>query len=147
MVRQFDDKKLNLAKADGIAPKSEPVSEFGACMGYSPDVPGSYEFLIKNGLILARKVVHVVSVHSPFGWKPRIAPSVDSSSFIGVQGDVQDDPLAPEANSSVAVVMEDDVVVPLVDMPISDMVVESPAGDVAISAAPPCDPYFSGAEL
>ena len=67
MVRQFDDKKHALAKVDGIHPKNEPVSEFGVCMGYSSDVPGSYVFLLENGFILAHKVVHVVNVHSPFG--------------------------------------------------------------------------------
>jgi hypothetical protein len=70
MVRQFPLKQRQFARENDQFSKEVSRAELGVMMGYSPSVPGSYDFLLGNGEIVPREVIEVVQVH-PWDWKRR----------------------------------------------------------------------------
>ena len=68
MVQEFDAKRAAEAKKNDVPAANIPTAELGVCMGYSPEVPAAFIFLLANNSIVPRRVVGIVQVH-PFNWR------------------------------------------------------------------------------
>ena len=51
LVTMLDSKLVAVAAALGISLKDVEKSEIGACLGFSSNTPGAYDFLLENGSI------------------------------------------------------------------------------------------------
>ena len=76
MVQQYKDKISKQAQELDINAGSVPKAELGVCMGEDPSHRGSYIFLVANGEVVPRRVLHPVNVH-PWDWKRKFSPTAE----------------------------------------------------------------------
>jgi hypothetical protein len=67
MVQQIPIKRVVEAKANDVPLKNVPDAKIGVCLGYSPEVPGAYCFVLANGQVRVAGLCHV----NPFDWRPK----------------------------------------------------------------------------
>jgi hypothetical protein len=71
IVHRGDPARRSNAAQHDQTHQSTTRGELGVCMGFSKHFPGSYDFLLGSGKIEPRRILELVKVDSPFGFKRR----------------------------------------------------------------------------
>ena len=69
-VMEGEPSRVRKSKLNGQRIQVQPVAELGVCLGFCPSTPGSYNFLVGSGRIVARRAFSIINV-LPFNWERR----------------------------------------------------------------------------